>query len=167
MIARGSPFNNDQDILAYFTRPTCSVNYHLISEIRNETKHRSVKSASDEDLDAFLAKWPDIDSETGLSVRGDELLINRLLKNPRVRPEDGIISVVEVQLELQPGLQGAEGDLAMAVGADDHHRGLDEVEMVALPDVGLDDPPAADHAAPDRCGHRNGSASSFGIRMRL
>ena len=73
MLAKGK--YNDQDILAYFTRPTRSVNHRLIGEIRNETKHKVIKPASDEDLDAFLAIWPDIDHETGLSVRGDELLI--------------------------------------------------------------------------------------------
>lgn len=66
---------NDQDILAYFTRPTRSVNHRLIGEIRTDVKHKAVKAASDEDLEAFLATWPDIDHETGLSVRGDELLI--------------------------------------------------------------------------------------------
>ncbi len=75
MIARGNPFTNDQDILAYFTRPTRSVNHRLISEIRNEAKHKAIKLAGDDDLDAFLATWPDIDHETGLSIRGDELLI--------------------------------------------------------------------------------------------
>jgi len=75
MISRGEPFTNDQDILAYFTRPTRSVNHRLIGEIRNETKHKAIKPASDEDLGAFLAIWPDFDPETGLSVRGDELLI--------------------------------------------------------------------------------------------
>lgn len=75
MISRGSPFTNDQDILAYFTRPTRSVNHRLISEIRNEAKHKAIKAATEDDLDAFLATWPDIDHETGLSVRGDELLI--------------------------------------------------------------------------------------------
>ncbi|MFW5678618.1 MAG: DUF3644 domain-containing protein, partial [Rhodosalinus sp.] len=75
MIARGSPFTNDQDILAYFTRPTRSVNHRLISEIRTEAKHKAIKPASNDDLDAFLSTWPDIDHETGLSIRGDELLI--------------------------------------------------------------------------------------------
>ncbi|MEM9170343.1 MAG: DUF3644 domain-containing protein [Pseudomonadota bacterium] len=75
MINRGNPFTNDQDVLAYFTRPTRSVNHRLISEIRNEAKHKAIKPANDEDLDAFLSTWPDIDHETGLSVRGDELLI--------------------------------------------------------------------------------------------
>ncbi|SNX74380.1 uncharacterized protein DUF3644 [Cereibacter ovatus] len=75
MIRRGGLFTNDQDILAYFTRPTRSVNHRLIGEIRNEAKHKAVKAGSDEDLDVFLATWPDVDHETGLSVRGDELLI--------------------------------------------------------------------------------------------
>ncbi len=75
MIARKGPFTNDQDILAYFTRPTRSVNHRIIAEIRSEAKHKSIKPAIDEDLDAFLAIWPDIDHETGLSIRGDELLI--------------------------------------------------------------------------------------------
>lgn len=73
MLARGG--YNDQDILAYFTRPTRSVNHRVISEIRNKTKHRTLKPASEDQLDDFLATWPDIDSDTGLSLRGDELLI--------------------------------------------------------------------------------------------
>ncbi len=75
MINRGTHFTTDQDILAYFTHPTRSVNHRFVSEIRGETKHKSIKQASDEDLDVFLAIWPDIDHETGLSFRGDELLI--------------------------------------------------------------------------------------------
>jgi hypothetical protein len=66
---------NDQDILAYFTRPTRSVNHRAIGEIRNETKHKSVKPSTEPELDEFLSTWPDIDPQTGLSVRGDELLI--------------------------------------------------------------------------------------------
>jgi hypothetical protein len=66
---------NDQDILAYFTRPTRTVNHRLISEIRSGKKHKAVKAADEEALNEFLATWPDIDHETGLSVRGDELLI--------------------------------------------------------------------------------------------
>lgn len=75
MIKRGGIFTNDQDILAYFTRPTRSVNHRLISEIRTEAKHKALKPANDEDLDSFVSTWPDIDHQTGLSVRGDELLI--------------------------------------------------------------------------------------------
>ncbi len=66
---------NDQDILAHFTRPTRSVNHRAIAEIRTKKKHTAVKSATTEDLDAFLACWPDVDPETGLSLQGDELLI--------------------------------------------------------------------------------------------
>lgn len=75
MIKRGADFTNDQDILAYFTRPTRSINHRLIAQIRSEEKHKAIKAASDHALDDFLATWPDIDPETGLSVRGDELLI--------------------------------------------------------------------------------------------
>lgn len=75
MITRGGDFTNDQDILAYFTRPTRSVNHRLISQIRSGDKHKTVKVASDEGLADFLAMWPEIDPETGLNSRGDELLI--------------------------------------------------------------------------------------------
>lgn len=66
---------NDQDILAYFTRPTRSINHRAIGEIRSEKKHKNLKSASEEELESFLSTWPDVDHQTGLSVRGDELLI--------------------------------------------------------------------------------------------
>ena len=36
-----------QDIQAYFSRPTRSINHARISEIRDETKHKQVKAASD------------------------------------------------------------------------------------------------------------------------
>ena len=73
MLARGS--YNDQDILSHFTRPTRSVNHRVISEIRNETKHKSLRPASEDQLDEFLSAWPNTDPDTGLSLRGDELLI--------------------------------------------------------------------------------------------
>ncbi|MBI1196230.1 MAG: DUF3644 domain-containing protein [Phenylobacterium sp.] len=73
MLARGN--YNNQDILAYFTRPTRSVNHRVISEIRDETKHKAIKPASEAALDDFLTTWPDVDPQTGLSIRGDELLI--------------------------------------------------------------------------------------------
>ena len=73
MLARGGW--NDQEILAYFTRPTRSVNHRVIGEIRTETKHKAIRPASLEDLDEFLSTWPDVDPQTGLSLRGDELLI--------------------------------------------------------------------------------------------
>lgn len=74
MDTRGN-WRNDQDILAYFTRPTRSINHRAIGEVRKKKKHVAVKAASDEVLDEFLATWPDIDHQTGLSIRGDELLI--------------------------------------------------------------------------------------------
>lgn len=66
---------NDQDILARFTRPTRSINHARIAEIRGATKHRGVPAASADELAAFLDAWPNIDPETGLSIRGDELLL--------------------------------------------------------------------------------------------
>ena len=73
MLARGG--YNDQDILAYFTRPTRSVNHRVIGEIRNEVKHKALRPASEEQLDDFLATWPELDPDTGLSLQSDELLI--------------------------------------------------------------------------------------------
>lgn len=64
-----------QDIQAYFSRPTRSINHARISEIRDGTKHKTVKAASDAELDAFLAAWPNIDPATGLHLQGDELLV--------------------------------------------------------------------------------------------
>ncbi|RCK31466.1 hypothetical protein TH9_16290 [Thalassospira xiamenensis] len=66
---------NDQDILAYFTRPSRSINHRVIAEIRTESKHRQARASTAEELDEFLACWPDVDQGTGLSLRGDELLI--------------------------------------------------------------------------------------------
>jgi hypothetical protein len=47
------------------------------------------------------------------------------------------------------------------------HGGLDKVEMIAIPQVRLDDPPAADEPAVHRGGHGGAPASSFGSRTRL
>ncbi len=66
MLERGG--YNDQDILAYFTRPTRSVNHRVIAEIRTETKHKAVKAASQDSLEEFLASWPTVDPQTGLSL---------------------------------------------------------------------------------------------------
>jgi hypothetical protein len=64
-----------QDIQAYFSRPTRSINHARISEIRDGTKHKVIKPASDAELDIFLAAWPNIDPATGLHLQGDELLV--------------------------------------------------------------------------------------------
>lgn len=66
---------NDQDIQSYFTRPMRTINHARIAEIRSENKHRAVQAASGEELGQFLAAWPNLDPETGLSAQGDELLI--------------------------------------------------------------------------------------------
>lgn len=74
MLAKGT-FGNDQDILAYFTRPTRSINHARITEIKNGLKHAKTKPASDEALARFIHNWPQIDPETGHHLIGDELLI--------------------------------------------------------------------------------------------
>lgn len=68
--------------------------------------------------------------------------------------------------ELEARLERTEGDLAAAVGCDDQRGGLDQVEMVALPDVGLDDPPPADQPTAHWGGHGD-APKSFGNRTRL
>lgn len=73
MLAEGS--RTHQDILAYFTRPTRSVNHRVISEIEGGKKFAQTNPATPDGLALYLATWPDLDAETGLSTRGDELLI--------------------------------------------------------------------------------------------
>lgn len=64
-----------QDIQSYFSRPTRSINHARISEIRDGIKHKTVKAAPEQELDAFLEAWPNVDPATGLQFEGDELLI--------------------------------------------------------------------------------------------
>ncbi|ACK81041.1 DUF3644 domain-containing protein [Methylorubrum extorquens] len=64
-----------QDIQAYVSRPTRSINHARISEIRDGAKHRGIRPASDAELSAYLAAWPNVDPTTGLHLQGDELLI--------------------------------------------------------------------------------------------
>lgn len=66
---------NDQDILAYFTRPSRSINHARISEIRSGAKHKGVPAATEAQLAEYLAHWPEIDPVTGVHIRDDELLI--------------------------------------------------------------------------------------------
>jgi len=73
MLARGG--YNDQEILAYFTRPRRTINHARIAAVRVGETHANVAAASDDELDEFLAGWPHLDPETGLSASGDELLI--------------------------------------------------------------------------------------------
>ena len=68
------PRKNDQNILAYFTRPTRSINHGRIKDIRDGKTHAGIASASAEELAAFLEAWPNVDG-SGLNVIGDELLI--------------------------------------------------------------------------------------------
>jgi hypothetical protein len=65
----------DQDILAYFTRPSRSINHRAIGEIRTGKRYKAIDAADAEELAAYLGTYPDIDQQTGLSARGDELLL--------------------------------------------------------------------------------------------
>ena len=66
---------SDQDIHAYFTRPSRSINQREISQIRNKVKFANIKPANVVDVRSFLSRWPNIDYETGASFEDDELLI--------------------------------------------------------------------------------------------
>lgn len=68
--------------------------------------------------------------------------------------------------EVEAGLHRPEGDLALVVGADDDDGRRDQVEIVAIPQIGLDDPPTADQLAVRRHTHLD-AAMSLGNRTRL
>lgn len=68
-------FGNNQDILAYFSRPKRSINHRAISEIRDGQKHARIKRADTETLKQYLKDWPHIDAATGLHLFDNELLI--------------------------------------------------------------------------------------------
>ena len=57
---------SDQDVLAYFTWPTRSINHREIAQIRTGAKHRQIQPASSEALAAFLSAWPEVEPGTGL-----------------------------------------------------------------------------------------------------
>jgi len=73
MLARGN--YNDQEILAYFTRPTRSINHRVIAEIINGSKHGALKASSHDELEEFLAARSEVDLLTGHNISDDELLI--------------------------------------------------------------------------------------------
>jgi hypothetical protein len=65
----------DQEIQAYFTRLTRTINHARILEIREGRRHKTVPAATSEELARFLKDWPQIDWSTGAHLLGDELLI--------------------------------------------------------------------------------------------
>jgi hypothetical protein len=73
MIERGG-FSN-QKIVAYFSRPTRSINQARVVDIKKGRIFGHLQHASGQRLDDFLSHWPDIDPQTGLHVLGDELLL--------------------------------------------------------------------------------------------
>lgn len=75
LLLRRGEFSVDQDVLAYFSRPTRSIHLLLFGQIRRGQAGRSVHPASIAEVDRYLFSWPDLDPSTGLGVRDDELLI--------------------------------------------------------------------------------------------
>jgi hypothetical protein len=73
MIAEGK--QNDQDILAWFTRPMRSINHARIAAIRDGSKHNSIAAATADELRRYRSAWPQIDPKTGLQLVDAELLI--------------------------------------------------------------------------------------------
>lgn len=73
MIERGG--FQDQDIQAYFTRPTRTINHARIAEIRNGTRFSRTTASTEEELDHFLTNWPQYNQDSGLDPEGDELLL--------------------------------------------------------------------------------------------
>ena len=63
-------------------------------------------------------------------------------------------------------LHGAEGDFAMPTGADGDHGRPAEIEIIAIPQISLHDPPTADELAARGRAHA-GVSMSLGSRVRL
>jgi hypothetical protein len=68
--------------------------------------------------------------------------------------------------DVEGGLERTEGDFAAAMFGVRDRRRSSEVEILAIPDVGFDDPPAADELAVRGRAHV-APAKSFGSRARL
>ncbi|HEX8193513.1 MAG TPA: DUF3644 domain-containing protein [Allosphingosinicella sp.] len=73
MLAAGG--KADQDILAYFTWPTRSVNHREVAQIRTGERHTDVPAAQASELADFIAEWPEVDPDSGLSLNTDQLLV--------------------------------------------------------------------------------------------
>lgn len=78
-------YDKNQDILAYFTRPSRSINQGRITEIKQAMRPEPINDrarkyipqpvADKASLAAFLDAWPNIDPETGLHLQDDDLII--------------------------------------------------------------------------------------------
>ena len=71
--------------------------------------------------------------------------------------------------DIEEALQRAEGDLAVRRAFERQMRLFDEIEEIVVPDIHLDDAPAAGKGLCEgwNLGHQLVSAMSFGSRTRL
>ena len=67
--------------------------------------------------------------------------------------------------ELGSGVDRAKGKLGPALSTDLEMGWSGEIEIIAIPQIGRDDPPAPDHFATGRAAHA--APTSFGTRTRL
>ncbi len=84
------PRKTDQDILAYFMRPTRSIYHGRIKDIRDRKTHGTVAPATEEELAVFAVVAPDLVPRR-LEFRRNANTINRLPKSGvQVGPHGGI-----------------------------------------------------------------------------
>ena len=88
--------------------------------------------------------------------------ISSISSKPAHVQGDGAASVFEVHA----GIDGAEGELSSAIVVEDNISRLDEIEITAIPQIGLDDLPSADELTVGLRGHGD-TANSLGSRIRL
>jgi hypothetical protein len=67
--------------------------------------------------------------------------------------------------DVETGLEGVESDFAAAMRGDRHCRWTGKVEVIAIPDIGLDDPPAP--ISLQLPGSLTRPSKSLGGRLRL
>ena len=108
-------------------------------------------------IDEFNLDGAVVEQFGGTVARDFVHFVEPLPREPDRRP-----TVFDVEADLE----SAEGDFAVTVVGDRDRRRPTEVEMIAIPNVGLDDPPPSDELAVRRRAHA-GVASSLGNRARL
>ena len=81
-------------------------------------------------------------------------------------PVVGRWRIVGAVIDVEAGLHGPEGDLTVSTGLNDQGRRSAEIQVILVPQVGLDDAPSA-HDRVVRGLHAAAPARSLGRRTRL